>query len=235
MAPLIYVVTGTSQGIGLEYVKQLAERGDIVIGCARNPDASEPLKALVDNNKNVFSVTMDITNLDSIKTAAEKIQILAPEGIDVLINNAGSPGAYAADSLVTKEDDYRQAFNTNVIGTSSVIQVLLPWLRKRTTRHIINIGSIMGSLENTTTGIGASYRVSKAAENMLTKLLASQLAKESFIVLVLHPGWVKTRLGTDHAPVTVEQSASGGLSVIDNLTKEENGKFISFEGKELPW
>ncbi|KAI9271792.1 4-dihydrotrisporin dehydrogenase [Phascolomyces articulosus] len=232
--PMIYVVTGTSQGIGLEYVKQLSARDDIVIACARNPEKSEELQALA-VNKNVHVATLDIVNLDSVKTAVDKIQTLAPEGIDVLINNAGSPGGFGAHVTTTTPDHYRDAFETNVIGTSNITLALLPLLRKRNTRYIINIASIMASIENTTTGTATSYRVSKTGLNMLTRMMACEFGEESFTVLALHPGWVRTKMGTKHAPVSPEDSISGMLSVIDNLSKEKNGKYISYEGNEIPW
>ncbi len=63
---LTYVITGASRGIGLEFVKQLSSKGHNVFALARNPDASEGLKSLVDN-KNIFAVKTDITNESSIK------------------------------------------------------------------------------------------------------------------------------------------------------------------------
>ncbi|KAI8986503.1 hypothetical protein BDB01DRAFT_849550 [Pilobolus umbonatus] len=83
-----YVITGASQGIGLEFVKQLSARGDIVFACVRNPDRATDLKHLVDN-KNVYFIELDVTDESIIKTAADEISKLAPEGIDILINNAG--------------------------------------------------------------------------------------------------------------------------------------------------
>ncbi|KAG1440153.1 hypothetical protein G6F55_013568 [Rhizopus delemar] len=88
-----YVITGTSRGIGLEFVKQISARGDTVFACARNPDKSEGLQKLVDGKK-VYGIKLDTTSEKSIKEAVEEISKLAPEGVDVLINNAGIAGSY---------------------------------------------------------------------------------------------------------------------------------------------
>ncbi|KAI8137113.1 4-dihydrotrisporin dehydrogenase [Fennellomyces sp. T-0311] len=230
-----FVVTGASRGLGLEFVKQLSSKGHTVIACARHPDGSDKLKALVDGNT-VHAIALDTVNLDSVKTAAEKIHQLAPDGIDVLINNAGiGGGGHQYNATNTTADEYVQVFETNVVGTSNVTQALLPLLRKRKTRHIVNISSILASIDNTTAGDLASYRVSKAAENMLTRIFASQFGEEGFVVLAMHPGWVQTDMGGEKAPITPEQSIAGMLSIVEGMSAEINGKFLSFDGQQLPW
>ncbi|KAI7851102.1 4-dihydrotrisporin dehydrogenase [Circinella umbellata] len=231
--PLTYVITGASRGLGAEFVKQLSNQGNIVIACARNPDASKGLLGLV-NNKTVYAVTLDTVDPESVKSAAAQIQQLAPEGIDVLINNAGIVGALGANITNTDADEYRSLFNTNVVGTSDVTQSLLPLLRKRNTRRIINITSSLGSFTVTTPFI-PSYRVTKAAENMLGKLFADELADEDFTVLNVHPGYVQTDMGGKNADITPEVSIRGMISVIENSTKESNGKFLDYEGNTVAW
>jgi NAD(P)-dependent dehydrogenase (short-subunit alcohol dehydrogenase family) len=62
-----YVITGVSRGLGLEYIKQLSQRDDVVVfGCARNPQSSEKLMALVDNKK-IFAIKLDTLSNDSIQ------------------------------------------------------------------------------------------------------------------------------------------------------------------------
>ncbi|KAI7884536.1 NAD(P)-binding protein [Lichtheimia hyalospora FSU 10163] len=230
---LTWVITGTSRGIGAEFVKQLKNKGDTVIACARNPDGSEALQALVDG-KQVHAVKMDITDVASVKAATDKISELAPEGIDILLNNSGV-GTMQTDTLTIPPEAYINDFTTNVVGTSNVIQALVPLLRKRDTRRIINISSILGSMEITTDGSNPSYRVSKAAVNMLTRAVAGQLKGEGFIVVAVHPGWVQTDMGTHHAPLTTEQSVNGMLAGFDKLNKESNGTFFDYKGETLPW
>lgn len=133
-------------------------------------------------------------------------------------------------------------FETNVAGVSNVTEAFLPLLRKSgedKTKKILNMSSIIGSIAviaSINPGSQASaYAVSKAALNMLTKMTATLLAKENFIVYASHPGWVKTDMGGENAPIEPVDSIAGMLNVIDNLTPEQNGAFLDFQGKEVAW
>lgn len=130
----------------------------------------------------------------------------------------------------------------NVVGVSNITQAFLPLIRKRgqeKSKTILNISSIIGSValsgENNPAGICTAYSVSKAALNMLTKNLADNLANENIIVYAAHPGWVKTDMGGETAPVEVKDSIAGMLRVLESITPEEKGLLIDFEGKQLPW
>lgn len=144
--------------------------------------------------------------------------------------------------MLSPKEDYRRVFETNVIGVSEVLKGFLPILRKRGQEHrktIMNMSSLLGSMELMTTGdglgYGGAYCVSKAAVNMLTKMFANQLAEENFIVYAADPGWVKTDMGTSNAPLEAHESISGMLAKLDSLTPAENGGFFNYEGKTTPW
>lgn len=89
---LTYVVTGASRGLGLEFVKQLSAKGHRVFALAHNPEQSVGLQQLIENHQDVISVQADIRCEKSIKEATEHVKNNAPEGVDVLINNAGISG-----------------------------------------------------------------------------------------------------------------------------------------------
>jgi NAD(P)-dependent dehydrogenase (short-subunit alcohol dehydrogenase family) len=140
------------------------------------------------------------------------------------------------------EDDLNTIFQTNVVGVSNVTKEFLPLLRKRgqdNVKKIVNISSILGSIEliNQVSPAGAqpSYNISKAALNMYVKMLANNLAKENFVVYSSHPGWVKTDMGGDSAPVEIKDSIAGQLAKLESVTAKDNGGFFDFEGKTLPW
>ncbi|KAF1805969.1 hypothetical protein V8B55DRAFT_1486926 [Mucor lusitanicus] len=238
---LTYVVTGASRGLGLEFVSQLAAKGNTVIACARNPGNAAGLQKLVDN-KHVFAVKMDTTDYESIKTAAQEVSKYAPEGIDVLINNAGIGGEKSTRPENLLEEDLNTIFQTNVVGVSNVTKEFLPLLQKRGKDHvkkIVNISSILGSIELinqvSPTGGQPAYNISKAALNMYVKMLANNLAKDNFIVYSSHPGWVATDLGGQSAPVQAVDSIRGQLAKLESATAKDNGGFFDFEGKTLPW
>ncbi|KAI8375068.1 4-dihydrotrisporin dehydrogenase [Choanephora cucurbitarum] len=233
-----YIVTGASRGLGLEFVKQIIANGNRVFACARNPNNALELAKLVDNQK-VFAVKMDADDEASIKAAAEEINAKAPEGIDVLINNAGMLSAMGSTFETCTKDDLLKTLMTNVVGVNEATKAFVPLLRKGSTKKILNMSSILGSIELVDTGNGDSfgvpYGVSKAALNMLTKSTAMTLANEGFIVYASHPGWVQTDMGGKQAPLTTEDSIRGQLSIIDRLSAEDNGKYMDYQGKALPW
>ena len=72
------------------------------------------------------------------------------------------------------------------------------------------------------------YRTSKAAVNMMTRSMASDLGKHNVKSIAIHPGWVKTDMGGPHAPLTPEESIEGVLNVMDNITDDMNGKLYDY-------
>jgi NAD(P)-dependent dehydrogenase (short-subunit alcohol dehydrogenase family) len=70
---------------------------------------------------------------------------------------------------------------------------------------------------------------------MMTKRLSFETKAYGIITIVIHPGWVMTDMGGPAAKITLEESVSGMLNVIDNLTMKDNGKFLGWDGKEVPW
>ena len=101
---------------------------------------------------------------------------------------------------------------------------------------IVNLSSILGSIaENTKQGGLYPYRASKTALNAVTRSLSLDLAKDRVEAVSIHPGWVRTDMGGNHAPLSPEQSVAGVLAQIDGHTSENNGGFIDQTGKTLPW
>ena len=80
-----------------------------------------------------------------------------------------------------------------------------------------------------------SYRISKAAQNMATRLLAAALAERGITVLALHPGWVQTEMGGAGAQVAPVDAVAGLLRVIDAATPAQSGTFLDWRGQPLPW
>jgi len=169
-------------------------------------------------------------------------------GIDVLINNAGIATAnHPIDPiLATSSSDLASVFATNVIGTISITQALLPLLRSQHggRRVVVNLSSQLGSIQNCLGGAQgrsggvACYRISRAANNMAMRTFAGELVAEGFTFLALSPGHVATDMGSAGgraAPLTVEQSVSGMVSLIAQATPEQSGRFYDFNGTELPW
>ena len=120
-------------------------------------------------------------------------------------------------------------------GLAQAVRVPSPArLREGKGRKIVNLTSQLGSIAEATGGRYA-YRLSKAALNMATKLLAEDLRADGFLTVALHPGWVQTRMGGSAAPVPPEQSVTGMLRIIDGLSAEQSGRTFDFQGRPIPW
>lgn len=226
------LVTGANRGIGLELAKQLVARGDEVIATARNPEAAEELQALATAHEGrVWIERLDVSDPASIGALAGQI---TGQSIDVLINNAG---VYLRGGGLGDMDwsQAEKSFQINTLGPLRVSEALLPSIKQDQPGKIVNVTSQMGSIDDNGSGGAYAYRMSKTALNMGTKSLAQDLSRDGVVTFVIHPGWVQTDMGGPNAKITTTQCVEGMLSVIDNATPEHNGRFMNWDGSELPW
>ena len=160
----------------------------------------------------------------------------------VLINNAGILYKHGLESPNLISETLEQ-FNTNTLGSLRVTLAVLPLLRQavaeKATEYvkIANVSSIMGSvgLVNDTFPGDYGYRASKAAENIISATLARDLAKENIISLVLHPGYVSTRMVGPSGHITPDTSATGIANVVDKAGPADAFKLLNYDGTALPW
>jgi len=220
------LITGANRGIGLEFATQFSRQGYQVIGTARKPEKAKALKSL-----GARVEQLDVTDPNSIATLAATLKDVQ---IDVLINNAGVGGDTSATLETIDFDSLTQTFEINTFGPLRVTQALYKNMQKSDIKKIIQISSIMGSIENNRGGY-YDYRASKAALNMLNKSLAAELSSAGYISVVLHPGWVKTDLGGANARLTPTESVTGMIKVIQGLDADDNARFYNYQGEELPW
>ncbi len=218
-----YLVTGTNRGIGLEYCRQLKERGDRVIAVCRSP--SEELQALGVQIESDIDLTCE-PEVDNL------VKRLDGQKIDVLINNAGIVERISLDSL--DFDSIRKQFEVNAIAPLRFTAALLPNLTNGS--KVIFMTSRMGSIDDNTSGGSYGYRMSKVALSMAGKSLAIDLKPKGIAVGILHPGLVQTRMTNfNQAGITTETSVKGLLARIDELDLNNTGTFWHANGKILPW
>jgi NAD(P)-dependent dehydrogenase (short-subunit alcohol dehydrogenase family) len=220
------VITGASRGLGLALVSRFAARpGAHVFAVARDPDASAELKALVaERGESVSVVRADVADADAGHTIAAA---LGSANVDLLINNAGVGGTEFGR---TSQDDLIELFKINTFAPLLIAQALRSKLAANA--KVVNITSVLGSIAQAGSGY-FTYGMSKAALNMLTKKLAAEL--DGVAVLSLHPGWVRTRLGGAGAPLTVDRSADGMVTVIDAFDVSRSGAYLAYDGATIPW
>lgn len=242
----VALVTGANQGIGLETVRQLAERGIKVLLGARDREEGEKVVADLRAEKlDVEFLLLDITDQEQRDDAAKVIEEKFGK-LDILVNNAavdleGSAEGTAKPASETALETYRETFETNFFSMIALTQKLLPLIRKSGAGRIVNVSSIRGSLAEQSDPQGnlyhtkvPAYDISKTAINAFTVQLAVELEKTNIKVNAAHPGWVKTEMGGSDADLTVEDGAKTSVALATLPAAGFSGKFIHL-GKELPW
>jgi NAD(P)-dependent dehydrogenase (short-subunit alcohol dehydrogenase family) len=114
-------------------------------------------------------------------------------------------------------------------------ELLLPNLERAERPRLVTLSSTLGSMQLNEHGGLYAYRASKAGVNAITKSLALDLRDRGIIVVALNPGWVRTDMGGPDAELEVETSVRGMQRVIEGLRPADSGKFLSWDGRELPW
>ena len=218
-----YLVTGANRGIGLEYCKQLRERGDDVIAtCRSSTQELDDLGVRVE-------VGIDITSGESVVNLKNKLSGLK---IDVLIQNAG---VLERNSLLELDpESIRRQFEINALSPLCFTRAMLNNLSEGS--KVILMTSRMGSIKDNSSGGSYGYRMSKVALCMAGKSLAIDLKPNGIAVALLHPGLVRTAM-TAFTPqgITPEKSVQGLISRIDLLDLDNTGTFWHANGEILPW
>jgi len=243
------VIAGVSGAIGGALATRLIERDapTRVIGLCRDPEkAPEVLRA----HEGSTVLAWDAEYSASPAAVAEALGSLLAreEGIDGFIYAAGllhGPDMFPEKRLEDLDSQsMARAFAVNATGFGLLTQALLPWLRHREFKRVVAISAKVGSI--TDNGFGGWYacRSSKAALNMLVRNLSIELPRrcKPIACVSLHPGTTESALSEPFSQSlaklkvhTPEETASNLLDVIDGLGEDDNGRFLSWDGSELPW
>lgn len=228
--PGIALVTGANKGIGFEVARELATRGWRVFLTGRSlPSVQRAASSL---GPSVVPVPLDVTSRISIE-AAFSTTSQAVDHLDVLINNAGILDHDEGSIFELRPQRLQRMFETNTIGALIVAQTFLPLLRKSRSGRIINVSSGAGQLSEMGTWAPA-YSISKTALNGVTSQLAAALTDSNIAVNSVCPGWVKTDMGGDDAPRSLEQGADSIVWLATESPQSMTGLFIK-DRKPIPW
>lgn len=228
------LISGANRGIGLEFTRQLLARGEHVIAACRHPGKATALNALAGEHPGRLHVLpLDVADPKSRASLVHDLPlVLGDDRLDLLVNNAGvlhSGERFGHVEAAILEDSFR----TNAIGPFLLAQALAPLLKDGA--RIANLSSVMASIASRGEFRSPSYCASKAAQNMLTVQLAQAVAARGIVVLALHPGWVQTEMGGEHATVPTADAVRGLLQVVDGATPAQSGSFLDWRGGALPW
>jgi NAD(P)-dependent dehydrogenase (short-subunit alcohol dehydrogenase family) len=214
------LITGAGRGLGRELARQYAADGWRVIGTVRRPD---PVLE--------ESITLDLATPENAKRLTSQ---LSGVPIDVLFCNAGVVGKPGNRLGSFDYADWEQVLRVNLLGAAAVIEALVENVAASERRTVCVMSSRLGSISQTA-GETLPYATSKAALNLLAKGLAATLAPRGIVVAALSPGWVRTDMGGESAPLGPEASVRGLRRVVAGLRREDSGKFLAYDGSAIPW
>ena len=220
------MITGASRGLGLEFARQFYSEECRVIATCRDPKKANELNSIGDIDVH----SLDVTDDKSVANLADKLR---GENIDILINNAGVIGQRDGFGRLDY-DIWAETMDTNVFGPMRVAEAFRDNVMNSEKKQMIFITSRMGSITEAVPNAYV-YRSSKAALNMAVKCLSVELEQQGLIAVLFHPGHVQTDMGGQAAPVTPQKSIEGMKNQIVALTHDDNGRFLSYDGHQIPW
>jgi NAD(P)-dependent dehydrogenase (short-subunit alcohol dehydrogenase family) len=241
----IALVTGANKGLGFETSRQLAQLGiKVLMGARDEKRGTIAAKILVNEGLDVERVQLDVTDPEQIA----KVSTLVREKfgrLDILINNAGiahdEEHFFSNTAVTVSSQTLHETFAVNFFGLVELTQALLPLMRKSSAGRIVNVSSMLGSLtlhSDAEAGIDEvkplAYDASKAAVNQFTIHLAAALKDTPIKVNSAHPGWVKTDLGGEQAPMEVEEGVKTSVALATLGDDGPTGGFFHM-GETLPW
>jgi NAD(P)-dependent dehydrogenase (short-subunit alcohol dehydrogenase family) len=239
----VALVTGANKGIGFDTVRQLAEQEITVLLGARDAQKGEnATNELRSENLDVRFLHLDVTDAESQENARRFIEENFGK-LDILVNNAGVALDFEVPASQGSIEQWRETFETNLFSVVALTQKLLPLIKKSEAGRIVNLSSILGSLKwssdpgsniGSFAFSGTAYNASKAALNMFTVHLANELKDTPIKVNAAHPGWVKTQLGGENAPLSTAEGAETSVMLATLPENGFTGGYVHLN-EDLPW
>lgn len=247
-----FLVLGASRGIGLAMVEHLLARADVdhLYACSRAPQDNQPLQDLLAAHPaRLTLMALDVTREDDIARVARDVE--AAHGcLHGLINCAGLLHD-AGQSLQPEKrleqlsiDALEASFRVNTFGPMLLARHFFPLLKHDQPARFVTLSARVGSISDNAMGGWYSYRASKAAQNQFTRTFAIEARRRAkqLIILALHPGTTDTALSQPFQKNVPEKKlftpafvADALLDIIFGATAEDSGRFIAWDGQDIPW
>ncbi|MCP4090754.1 MAG: SDR family oxidoreductase [Gammaproteobacteria bacterium] len=226
------LITGANRGIGLEFVRQYAERDWKVIATCRNPDAADTLNNLALEYDNIVIEQLDVIDHTGIDALAERYK---GQPVDVLLNNAGLMRGPDRGQMVGTIDyeEFDRFYLINVQGPLKVSEAFYPNVKISEYKTMAALTTGKGDKGIPIPGFSL-YKTSKAALDAWQKEIAIRWKRQGVRVVTLLPGRVLTHgedPNTSMSHVSVDKSVAGMLQVLDNLTMEQSGQTFQWDGE----
>ena len=190
----IALVTGANRGIGLEVAKQLASLGVTVFMGMREPGKNDKaVKAVRELGGDAYALKLDVTKSADVEAAIATIEGKYGR-LDILVNNAGGYFDHDARAERPDIDAIRGALDVNLLGVWMLTAEALPLMRRHGYGRIVNVSSECATVAMCGDKAPA-YRVSKAALNAYTQVIAREMSGSGILINAVSPGWTATTMG----------------------------------------
>ena len=233
----VVLITGASRGLGRALVAAFLRRGCPVLGVVRSQLHAEELSRI--HSQSFEPVVADVTSSEFPQALRRAID--ARHGVlDVLVNNAGTRG-YLTSITQEPESEISELLAVHCIGALRATRVVLPYLQKSQRGLVVNITSRFGSIARTAAGdfpgneYSYSYRISKAAQNMLTLCLSQELSHDGIFVCAVHPGRLRTDSGPPDPELSAEEGAERLADWILAADASVNGGYFELDSGRSHW
>jgi len=244
------LVVGATQGIGLEFTRQLLQKDSVarVFATYRTEETAADLRSLQgEHSTRLHCVQMDLTDEATIISALKSVKQRAPalhlaiNCVGLLHNDTQQPEKALRQLEADKLLNY---FHVNSIGPALLAKNLMPLFKHKTPALFATISAKVGSIGDNRLGGWYGYRASKAALNMLLKTASVEYSRRNpnTTIVMLHPGTTDTALSKPFQRAvpegklfSTERTVSQLLDVLEKVTPEDSGEFFSWDGSRLPW
>ncbi len=216
--PKVWLITGSSRGLGRVWTEAALQRGDKVAATARNIDSIAGFKEKYGDN--VLTLPLDVTQAAQVKDAVKTAHDYFGK-LDIVINNAGYSLVGTVEEATA--DEIRALYETNVLGPVSVIREVLPIMRKQGYGHILGTSSNLGHFVIPMIGY---YCSSKWAFEAIHESLAAEVKPFGIKVTIIEPGAYATEFGSQHSlkfAETLPQYDDLRTAIFGDISKYEQG------------
>jgi NAD(P)-dependent dehydrogenase (short-subunit alcohol dehydrogenase family) len=228
----IALVTGGNRGIGYETCRELAIAGcHVILTCRSDVDGHNAVSKLNFGDKIEFR-RLDVIDTREIESLRDWI-VDTYARLDILINNAGIYLDEGVSVFDVEEKTMRDTLEVNFYGAFHLCRTFVPIMRKNRFGRIVNVSSGYGAMSEMG-GHVAAYRISKAALNALTLIIAHELKDSNIKVNAVCPSWVRTEMGGSMAPISPNAAAKDivHFAMLDDTGP--TGGFFRYKNP-IPW
>jgi len=229
------LITGANKGLGLSLTKVFLDSGSRVFaGIHHESEYISNLKKQFQDR--LFFSSIDVTSEMSVKEF-RKVVTAHTSSLDILINNAGILIRKTLDNTIENIDiaNMKKTFEVNSIGPLIVLKYFINMIEKGKRKIVLNITSRAGSISICKRVAWYDYCMSKTAINMGSKILQNYLKEKGVKVLAMHPGWMRTEMGTLEADISSDESAAGIIELVNREWDIDDNIYFDYSGKRLEW